>query len=79
VLDSLIGKLTNEEKHHSHCRVLLFALVAAAQEVPRYETSLGYTYIRANQNNNNAGLGERIGSFDMNGGSGQFIYNFNKF
>src|SRR6266481_1157257 len=58
--------------------VLLFALVAVAQDRPRYETFLGYTYIRANQNNNNTAIGEAIGSFDMNGGSGQFIYNVNK-
>jgi hypothetical protein len=58
--------------------VLLFALVAAAQEVPRYETFLGYTYVRANQFNQNTGLGQTIGGFDMNGGSAQFIYNFNK-
>jgi hypothetical protein len=58
---------------------LLFALVAAAQDtVPRYETFLGYTYVRANQFNQNIGLGKTIGGFDMNGGSGQFIYNFNK-
>lgn len=57
--------------------VVLFALVAAAQDVPRYETELGYMYVRANNINNNGGLGERIGAFDMNGGSGQFIYNVN--
>jgi hypothetical protein len=58
--------------------VLLFALVGAAQEPPRYEAFLGYTYVRANQFNQNAGLGQSIGGFDMNGGTGQFIYNFNK-
>jgi hypothetical protein len=58
--------------------VLLFALVAAAQEPPRYETFLGYMYVRANQVNNNGGLGQQIGGFDMNGGDAQFIYNFNK-
>jgi hypothetical protein len=56
---------------------LLFALVAAAQDVPKFETFLGYTYVRANQFNQNTGLGKTIGGFDMNGGSGQFIYNFN--
>jgi Outer membrane protein beta-barrel domain len=58
---------------------LLFALVAAAQQdVPRYEAFLGYTYVRANSFNQNTGLGQSVGGFDMNGGSGQFIYNFNK-
>ena len=59
--------------------VLLFALVAAAQQdVPRYEAFLGFTYLRANEFNQNTGLGQSIGGFSMYGGSGQFIYNFNK-
>src|SRR6185369_12075035 len=57
---------------------LLSAFVASAQVVPRYEVFLGYTYVRANQFNQNTGLGQEIGGFDMNGGSAQFIYNFNK-
>ena len=57
---------------------LLFALVAAAQEPARYETFLGFTYVRANQFNQNTGLGQTIGGYSMYGGSGQFIYNFNK-
>ena len=57
---------------------LCFALVAGAADIPKYETFLGYTYVRANQFNQNTGLGETIGGFDMNGGSGQFIYNFGK-
>ena len=57
---------------------LLSAFVASAQVVPRYEVFLGYTYVRANQFNQNTGLGQTIGGFDMNGGSAQFIYNFNK-
>jgi hypothetical protein len=52
--------------------------VAAATEPPRYEAFLGFTYVRANQFNQNVGLGQTIGGFDMYGGSGQFIYNFNK-
>jgi hypothetical protein len=40
----------------------------------RSKTSLGYTYVRANQFNQNTGLGQEIGGFDMNGGSAQFIY-----
>ena len=57
---------------------LLTAFVAGATDVPRYEVFLGYTYVRANQFNQNTGLGQEIGGFDMNGGSAQFIYNFNK-
>jgi hypothetical protein len=59
--------------------VLLFAVVAVAQnEVPRYEAYLGLQYVRANQFNQNLGLGQTIGGFDMYGGDGQFVYNFNK-
>jgi hypothetical protein len=58
--------------------VLLFALAGVAQDVPRYEAFLGYTYVRANEFNQNLGLGTSIGGFSMNGGSGQFIYNYNK-
>ena len=57
---------------------LLSAFVAGATDIPRYEAFLGYTYVRANQFNQNTGLGKTIGGFDMNGGSAQFIYNFNK-
>ena len=57
---------------------LLFAFVAGATDIPRYEAFLGYTYVRANQFNQNTGLGQTIGGFDMNGGSAQFIYNFDK-
>ena len=57
---------------------LLSTFVAAAQEPPRYEAFLGYTYVRANQFNQNLGLAQSIGGFSMNGGSGQFIYNFSK-
>ena len=51
--------------------VLLFTLAAAAQDVPTYETFLGYTYVRANSATN-------IPAFSANGGSAQFAYNFNK-
>jgi hypothetical protein len=57
--------------------VLLFAMVGAATDIPRYEVYLGYQYVRANQFNQNFGLGETIGGFDMHGGDGQFIYNYN--
>ncbi len=56
---------------------LLSAFVAGATDIPKFEAFLGYTYIRANQFNQNTGLGQSIGGFDMNGGSAQFIYNFN--
>jgi len=59
--------------------VPLFALVASAQkDVPRSEAYLGFQYVRANQFNQNNGLGQSIGGFDMYGGHGQFIWNFNK-
>ena len=60
--------------------VLLFVAVAAGtqNDVPRYEAYLGFQYVRANQFNQNTGLGTVIGGFDMYGGHGQFIYNFNK-
>ena len=32
--------------------ILLFTLVAAATDIPKYETFLGYTYVRTNLNNN---------------------------
>jgi hypothetical protein len=57
---------------------LCFAFVAGATDVPKAEVFLGWTYVRANQFNQNTGLGQEIGGFDMNGGSGQFIYNFKK-
>ena len=50
---------------------LLFALTAAAEDVPRMETFLGYTYFRANSATN-------VPAFSANGGGGQFVYNFNK-
>ena len=56
---------------------LCFSLVAGATDFPKSELFLGYTYVRANQFRQNTGLGQDIGGFDMNGGSAQFIYNFN--
>jgi len=50
--------------------VLLSAMVAAAQDVPRFETFLGYTYVRANSATD-------VPAFSANGGSGQFVVNFN--
>jgi opacity protein-like surface antigen len=52
--------------------VLLFSFSALAEEneAPRMEVFLGYTFTRANSATD-------IPSFDANGGSGQFVYNFN--
>jgi len=50
---------------------LLFAFTAAAQEkATQMETFLGYTFTRFNSATN-------IPAFSANGGSGQFVYNFN--
>src|SRR5882672_7939061 len=49
---------------------LLLALAAAAQDVPRVETFVGYTYTRANSATN-------FPAFSLNGGSGQVAFNFN--
>src|SRR5581483_9503465 len=51
--------------------VSLFALAAAAQDVPRSELFLGYTYTRVNSATD-------IPAFSANGGGGQFVYNFGK-
>jgi hypothetical protein len=50
--------------------ILPFALAAAAQDMPRIETFLGYQYVRASSRNN-------IPAFSANGGDGQLVYNFN--
>jgi hypothetical protein len=52
--------------------VLLLAFVAAAQDMPKFETFLGYAYVRTNTASN-------VPAFNANGGSGQFAYNFNKY
>jgi len=52
--------------------VLLFALAAAAQDMPKMETFLGYTYVRT-------GSATNIPTLSANGGSGQFVYNFSKY
>jgi hypothetical protein len=52
--------------------VMLASLVAfATDEAPRYETFLGYNFVRFATNN---GI---VPSFNANGGDGQFVYNFN--
>src|SRR5689334_18094045 len=50
--------------------VPIFALVAAATDVPKMETFLGYNYVRFNPNS------DVFPSFNANGGGGQFVYNF---
>lgn len=49
---------------------LAAALTAAAADTSRMEAFVGYTYVRVNSATN-------APSFDSNGGSGQFVYNFN--
>lgn len=49
----------------------IFAINAAAQEWPRYETSLNYTFTRF-------GSATNAHAFNANGGNGQFAYNFNR-
>lgn len=51
---------------------LLFAGAAAATDCQRYEVYAGYDWVRFNPN---SGF---IPSFNANGGSGQFVYNFDK-
>jgi len=51
---------------------LSFAFVAAASDVPRYQVFLGYEFARFNPDS----LLNLYPSFNTNGGSGQFVYNF---
>jgi hypothetical protein len=51
---------------------LSFAFGAAAADNPRFETFLGYQFTRFNADS------KFIPSFNANGGSGQFVYNFSK-
>ena len=48
------------------------ALIAAAEDVPRFQTFLGYEFTRFNPDSTL----NLYPSFNANGGSGQFIYNF---
>ena len=50
---------------------LASATLAVAQDVPKMESFLGYTYVRFNSATN-------VPAFSANGGSGQFAYNFNR-
>ncbi len=52
--------------------VLLFAMAASATDWPKYETFLGYSFVRFNPNSG------YIPSFNANGGYGQFQYNFSR-
>jgi hypothetical protein len=47
-------------------------MVAVAQDIPKMEAFLGYTYVRANSATD-------IPSFSAHGGGGQFMYNFNTY
>jgi outer membrane protein OmpA-like peptidoglycan-associated protein len=51
----------------------LFVLTAAADEWPRSEIFLGYNFVKFNPNS------DFVPSFNANGGSGQFQYNFTKY
>jgi len=55
------------------CAALLSASVAAATDFPTMETFLGYNFVRFNPNS------DIVPSFNANGGSGQFVYNFNRY
>lgn len=52
--------------------LFLFAVSAFAQDVPKFETYLGYTFVRLNS-------GIDIPAFSTNGGMGEVAFNFNKF
>jgi len=51
---------------------LLFTVGALAQDLPRFETYLGYTFARINS-------GINVSAFSANGGMGEIAYNFNKY
>jgi len=52
--------------------LLLFAFTLSATDEPRMETFLGYNYVRFNPGS----IGNIVPSFNANGGSAQFVYNF---
>ena len=52
--------------------VPLFALVAGATDYSKFETFLGYNFVRFNPNS------DFVPSFNANGGGGQFAYNINR-
>jgi len=51
---------------------VLFTTAGFATDFPKYETYLGYDFVRFNTNSG------YIPNFNANGGGGQFVYNFNK-
>jgi len=51
--------------------LFLFAWCAYAQDVPRFETYLGYNFTRVNS-------GINVPAFSANGGFGEITFNFNK-
>ena len=53
--------------------LLVSAFVLSATDEPKFETFLGYNYVRFNPGSNN----NIVPSFNANGGSGQFVWNFN--
>jgi hypothetical protein len=53
--------------------LLVCAFVLSATDEPKFETFLGYNYVRFNPGSNN----NIVPSFNANGGSGQFVWNFN--
>jgi hypothetical protein len=59
-------------KHAVMASVLLLAasIPAASQAIPRFETYFGYSYVRFTPDN-------LISDFHANGGTAQFLYNFN--
>jgi hypothetical protein len=54
--------------------VVLFGSVAFAQDTPKAEVSVNYSYMRFNPENSNI-----VNSFSLNGGGGAFTYFFNNF
>jgi len=54
--------------------ILLFARTALAQDAPRLELSVDYSYIHANPQNNNI-----IPTFSLNGGGGAGAFYFSKY
>ena len=52
--------------------LFLLTVSAFAQDIPKFETYLGYTFTRVNS-------GIDVPAFSANGGLGEIAYNFNKF
>jgi hypothetical protein len=60
--------------------ILAFSFVASATDYGRFETFLGYTYVRFQTNNLFVGepFDLNIPNFNAHGGSAQFAYNWNR-